>query len=88
MVETAAHLIDQVIPRVLVRQWVLSFPIPLRFLFASHPHLLAPVLQVIHRVISTFLINADFKDSLHVTTGRETRITSQGDFEACMSLEP
>jgi hypothetical protein len=51
MAETVAHLVDYVIPRVPVRQWVLSFPIPLRFLFASKPHLLAPVLQVIHRVI-------------------------------------
>ncbi|MGH7261640.1 MAG: transposase, partial [Nitrospiraceae bacterium] len=56
MAETAAHLVDCVIPRAPVRQWVLSFPIPLRVLFASHPHLLAPVLQIIHRVISTFLI--------------------------------
>ena len=56
MVETAAHLVDHVIPRVPVRQWVLSFPIPLRLLFAAHPELLTPVLQIIHRVISTFLI--------------------------------
>jgi hypothetical protein len=35
-----------------VRQWVLSFPIPLRYLFAAHPDLLAPVLQIVHRVIS------------------------------------
>ena len=56
MAETAVHLVDCVIPRAPVRQWVLSFPIPLRILFASHPHLLAPVLQIIHRVISTFLI--------------------------------
>ena len=27
MAETAAHLVDHVIPRVPVRQWVLSFPI-------------------------------------------------------------
>jgi putative transposase len=39
-----------------VRQWVLSFPIPLRLLFATHPQLLAPVLQIVHRVIATFLI--------------------------------
>jgi hypothetical protein len=39
-----------------VRQWVLSLPIPLRYLLAAHPHLLTPVLQVIHRAISTFLI--------------------------------
>jgi len=56
MAETAAHLVDHVIPRVPVRQWVLSFPIPLRLLFASHPQLLSPVLQIVHRVISTFLI--------------------------------
>jgi hypothetical protein len=30
MAETAAWLVDRVIPRVPVRQWVLSFPIPLR----------------------------------------------------------
>ena len=56
MAETAAQLVDHVILRVKVAQWVWSFPIPLRFLFAAHPDLLAPVLQVIHRVISTFLI--------------------------------
>jgi hypothetical protein len=39
-----------------VRQWVLSFPIPLRILFAAHPELLSPLLQIIHRVIATFLI--------------------------------
>jgi hypothetical protein len=37
-------------------QWLLSFSIPLRLLFATHPELLAPVLQITHRVISTFLI--------------------------------
>ena len=56
MAETAAWLVDRVIPKVPVRQWVLSFPIPLRSLFAVHPELLAPVLQIIHRVIATHLI--------------------------------
>jgi hypothetical protein len=56
MAETAAHLVDHVVPRVPVRQWVLSFPIPLRLLFAAHPHLLFSVLQIVHRVIATFLI--------------------------------
>jgi len=31
----AAHLVEDVIPRVPVRQSVLSFPIPLRMLFAA-----------------------------------------------------
>ena len=56
MVETAAHLVDHVIPRVPVRQWVVSFPIPLRVLFAAHPELLTPVLRIVHRVIASFLI--------------------------------
>ncbi len=56
MHEAAAHLFDNFIPKVPVRQWVLSFPIPLRGLHAVHPELLAPILQIIHRAIATFLI--------------------------------
>jgi len=56
MAQSAAHLVDRVIPRVPVRQWVLSFPIPLRILLAAHADLLSPLLQCIHRVIATFLI--------------------------------
>jgi hypothetical protein len=37
MVETAAHLVDPVFPRVPVRQWVGRFPWPLRLLFAARP---------------------------------------------------
>ena len=43
MAEAAAHLVDHVIPKVPVRQWVLSFTIPLRSLFAVHPELLADI---------------------------------------------
>ena len=56
MAQTAAHLVDHLIPRVPVRQWVLSFPIALRVLLAAHPELLSPVLHIIHRVIARFLI--------------------------------
>ena len=52
MAQTAAHLVDHVIPPVPVRQWVLSLPIPLRLLLASQPMLVTPVLQVVHRVIT------------------------------------
>ena len=55
MAESAAHPVDQVIPRVPIRQWVLSLPIPLRILFAAHPEWLTPVLRIIHRVIAGFL---------------------------------
>ncbi|CEI51487.1 transposase InsA [Acinetobacter bereziniae] len=38
-----------------VRQWVLSFPYPLRFLFASKPEAIGPVLGIVHRVIAGWL---------------------------------
>ena len=47
MAQTAAHLVDHVIPQVPVRQWVLSLPIPLRLLLAAQTKLVAPVLQVV-----------------------------------------
>lgn len=45
------------IPRVPVRQWVLSFPLPLRYLLAAHADLLAPILKVVNRTVSTQLID-------------------------------
>lgn len=39
-----------------VRQWVLSLPIPLRLLLAAQPVLVTPVLQVVHRVITHYLL--------------------------------
>ena len=56
MAQSAAYLVDKVIARVPVRQWVLSFPIPLRIVFAAHPELLTPVLRIIHQVIRRFLL--------------------------------
>ena len=38
MVETAALLLYHVLPHRLVRQWVLSFPYPLRFVLASRAY--------------------------------------------------
>ncbi len=57
MIETSAHLIDHVIPSVPTRQWVLSFPWPLRFLYASRPDVLSRTLGVITRAIETDLIH-------------------------------
>ena len=38
-----------------VRQWPLSLPNPLRLLPAAQPRLMAPVLQVAHRLITRHL---------------------------------
>lgn len=56
MAESAALLVDEVLPEQPVRQWVLSFPVPLCFLFASRPVIMGQVLGIVYRVIATHLI--------------------------------
>ena len=56
MSQTAAHLVDHVIPHVPVRQWVLSLPIPLRLLLAAQPERVTPELQVVQRVLTRHLL--------------------------------
>ena len=48
MADTAAHLVDRVLPEVPVRQWVLSLPYPVRFMLAYDRRLCT-------RVLGTFL---------------------------------
>ena len=57
MSQTAAHLVDLVIPYVPVAQWVLSLPIPLRVLLAAQPELVTAVLQVVQRVVTGHLLD-------------------------------
>lgn len=64
MVETAALLVDDVLPHKRIRQWVVSFPYLLRFLLANNPQVMGSVLGIVVRVISTHLIKkAGFKKS-------------------------
>jgi hypothetical protein len=72
-------------PCVPVRQWVLSFPIPLRVLLAAHPHLLSPVLQVINRAVSTFLIKQAGLTRAEAQTGAVTLIQR---FGSAANLKP
>ncbi|MFT5677408.1 MAG: ribosomal protein S27E, partial [Paraglaciecola sp.] len=37
MADNAALLVDHILPQVNMRQWVISFPFQLRFLFANYP---------------------------------------------------
>ena len=56
MAETAALLVDEVLPRKPIRQWVLSLPFALRYLLATRPEVLTRVLGIVYRVISGYLI--------------------------------
>ena len=51
MADTAAHLVDDVLPRVPVRHWVLSFPHRVRYLLAYNPRLCAAVRRIFVRVV-------------------------------------
>src|SRR6266849_2476521 len=51
MHDTAAHLVDRVIPHVPVRQWVLSLPRWARFLLARDPRLITRTLDIALRAI-------------------------------------
>ena len=75
IVESAAHLVDHVFPEAPVRQFVLTFPFPLRFLFAAQPDALTQVLVVVQRGISPFLIHhAGLRVSAGARTGAVTLI--------------
>jgi hypothetical protein len=43
MTESPALLVDEVFPERPIRRWVLSFPYPLRFLFARRPEVMGRV---------------------------------------------
>jgi hypothetical protein len=53
MAESAALLVDDVLPHGPIRQWVLSFPFQLRLLFASYPQNMGKVLGIVYRTLAT-----------------------------------
>lgn len=76
--EHAALLVEEVFPEQPVRQWVLSFPYPLRFLFAHRCEILGEVLGIVYRVLATHLIRKAglTRDTAH--TGAVTLIQRFG----------
>jgi hypothetical protein len=57
MAQMAAHLVEQVIPWVPTRQWVVSVPIPLRYWMASSQDLTAKVHTIIRTTIGQYYVN-------------------------------
>ncbi|MBP6219181.1 MAG: transposase zinc-binding domain-containing protein [Oligoflexales bacterium] len=62
MAETAAHLIDNILPCVKVRQYVLSVPIPLRYWMASSKKLLAKVHKIFTSEVESFYVDKGAKN--------------------------
>jgi hypothetical protein len=57
MAQTAAHLVEQVIPWVPTRQWVVSVPVPLRYWMAASQELTAQVHTIIRTMIGQYYVN-------------------------------
>jgi len=78
MADSAALLVDEILPEQPIRQWVLSFPFQLRFLFASYPEIMGKVLGIVNRVLSTHLIHKAGFTRTEAQTGAVTLIQRFG----------
>lgn len=78
MADSAALLVDDVLPPRPIRQWVLTFPFPLRFLLARYPTILSQVLGIVHRTLATSLIKKAGYTHSSAKTGAVTLIQRFG----------
>jgi hypothetical protein len=83
MAESAALLVDEILPHAPMRQWVLSVPFPLRFLFATRPKIMGEVLSIVYRVIATHLI---MKAGFTITTAHTGAVTLIQRFGSALNL--
>ena len=78
MADSAALLVDEILPYQPMRQWVLSVPFPLRFLFASCPAVMGKVLGIVYRTIATHLTHKAGYTKVSSQTGAVTLIQRFG----------
>jgi Transposase zinc-binding domain/Putative transposase len=78
MTESAALLVDTVLPRQPMRQWVLSVPYPLRLLFARQPLVMSAALKIVYRTIESYLIRKSGETRITAHTGAVTLIQRFG----------
>jgi len=78
MAETAALLVDELLPRVPIGQWVLSLPFALRYLLATRPEEVTRVLGIVYRAISGHLVRKAGLTRATAATGAVTLIQRFG----------
>jgi hypothetical protein len=81
MAQMAAHLVEQVLPWVPTRQWVVSVPIPLRYWMAASQDLTAKVPMIMRTTIGQYDVNqaaARGHERAHVHPGSVTFIQRFG----------
>ena len=87
MADTAAHLVDRVLPEVPVRQWVLTLPYPLRYRCAWNARLTTEVLRCFLRAVF-----ADYrrraKRDMGIKAGACGSVTFIQRFGSALNLTP
>ena len=78
MAETAALLVDDILPEAPMRQWVLSFPYALRFLFATRPAVMGKVLGIVYRTLATHQVRKAGYTHRSASTGAVTLVQRFG----------
>ena len=86
MADTAARLVDNVLPRVPVRQFVLSFPYEIRYRLAWDGKLIAAVLKVFLRVVGRWYRRQ--AQALGYSDGRCGSVTFVQRFGSSLNLNP
>ena len=83
MADSAALLVDKILPHQPMHQWVLSVPFPLRLLFASNPKAMGKVLGIVYRATATHLTH---KAGLKKTTAQTGAVTLIQCFGSALNL--
>ena len=83
MAESAALLVDEILPHEPVRQWVISFPYQLRYLFARYPKAISQALVIVYHCIANHLIK---KAGLTHKTAKTGGITLIQRFGSALNL--
>ena len=69
MAETAAHLVENVIPRLPVRQWVLSIPKRLRYFLRNDPRAINTALHIFLHAVESYLRESSLDADLTARIG-------------------
>ncbi len=86
MAQTAAHLVEQVIPWVGTRQWVVSVPIALRYSMIAPKELTTRVHIIMRRTISQYYINEAVKQGIDRKQARVGSVTFLQRFGSAINL--
>jgi hypothetical protein len=82
-VESATLLIDEILPQQPMRQWVLSVPFQLWFLFANKPAIMGKALGIVYRTISKHISK---KAGYTKTTAHTGAVTLIQRFSSALNL--